>query len=113
MVGSPSTTNHSQALFHSPLALENKLACSMKYFTISHYDSSNKFYLFQARYLHKDIFRYLTTHSVISRLYCASSLPEYSSYSNVDLGPGLTSFLGFYSYLYSSGAYPARLEQLL
>ncbi len=24
-----------------------------------------------------------------------------------------TSFLGFYSYLYSSGAYPARLEQLL
>ncbi len=29
-------------------------------------------------------------------------------------GPGQgTSFLGFYSYFYSSGAYPARLEQLL
>ncbi len=28
-------------------------------------------------------------------------------------GLGGTSFLGFYSYLYSSGAYPARLEQLL
>ncbi len=29
---------HSQALFSLPLALENKLDCSVKYFTISHCD---------------------------------------------------------------------------
>ncbi len=32
--------------FHSPLAHENKLACSVKYFTISHSDSFNEYYIY-------------------------------------------------------------------
>ncbi len=32
--------------FHSPLAHENKLACSVKYFAISHSDSCNKYYIY-------------------------------------------------------------------
>ncbi len=30
----------------SPLAHENKLACSVKYFAISHSDSCNKYYIY-------------------------------------------------------------------
>ena len=33
----------------------------MKYFAISNSDSCNKYYLFQARYLHNDIFRYVNS----------------------------------------------------
>ncbi len=32
----------------------------MKYFAISYSDSCNKYYLFHPRYLHNDIFRYMT-----------------------------------------------------
>ncbi len=32
----------------------------LKYFAISHSNSCNKYYLFHPRYLHNDIFRYMT-----------------------------------------------------
>ncbi len=59
-------------------------------------------YLFHARYLHNDISRYVTRDMSWCYLMAVlSMLITKSSYSNQ---AWCTSFIGFYSYLYSSGA---------
>ncbi len=68
----------------------------MKYYAISHSDSCSKCYLFHPRYLHNDIFMYMTreiTHDISCcyfTLYCQAHYP--CSYSN---RPNFSNFLSF------------------
>ncbi len=59
-------------------------------------------YLFCARYLHNDIFKYVTCDHIVLSHGCLAQAHYQSSYSKRDW---CTSFLGFYSYVYSSGSY--------